>query len=238
MFYQLNLFRGNLSIKYVYDAKLQQNKWRTIINLSCVFVILCKIIIRERDMINKKMHNICIFCGSKEGHNPHYSLAANIIGKKIAEENIGLVYGGGKIGLMGIIAHTVVSNGGYVTGIIPKSLCTKEIAFNASQELIITENMHERKSLMYDKADAFIALPGGIGTLEELVEQITWAQIYNHKKPIILMNIDNFWAPLLNLLSHMNQEGFMRGRFDDFYQVINDAHQVIPTIQEQLKCHE
>ena len=132
------------------------------------------------------------------------------MGKALAENGIRLVYGGGSIGLMGAVATSVLDHGGAVTGIIPDFLTARENALTRVQEMIVTPDMHERKRLMFERSDAFVALPGGIGTLEELVEQLTWQQLGRHAKPILLANIDGFWEPLLALLAHMRATQFIR----------------------------
>ena len=158
----------------------------------------------------RRVHNICVYCGSNPGANPAYAKAARELGQSMAKDGIGLVYGGGGLGLMGEIARSVLQSGGRVTGIIPAFLSAKERMLRDVTELIVVDDMHQRKKLMFDKSDAFVALPGGIGTLEELVEQLTWAQLGRHAKPILLVNIDGFWAPFLTLLEHMREEAFIR----------------------------
>ena len=160
-----------------------------------------------------EMNNIktvCVYCGSGPGTNPHFVDAATALGKALAENGIRLVYGGGSIGLMGAVATSVLDHGGTVTGIIPDFLTIRENALKRVQEMIVTPDMHERKRLMFERSDAFVALPGGIGTLEELVEQLTWQQLGRHSKPVLLANIDNFWEPLLSLLTHMRATEFIR----------------------------
>ena len=153
---------------------------------------------------------ICVYCGSGPGTNPHFVQAAIELGKALAENGIRLVYGGGSIGLMGAIAKSALDHGGTVTGIIPDFLKSREHALPRVQELIVTPDMHERKRLMFERSDAFVALPGGIGTLEELVEQLTWQQLGRHSKPVLLANIDGFWEPLFALLTHMRAMEFIR----------------------------
>jgi hypothetical protein len=157
-----------------------------------------------------KIKTVCVYCGSGPGTNPHFVEAAIALGKALAENGIRLVYGGGSIGLMGAVATSVLDHGGVVTGIIPDFLTARENALTRVQELIVTPDMHERKRLMFERSDAFVALPGGIGTLEELVEQLTWQQLGRHTKPILLANIDGFWEPLLALLAHMRATEFIR----------------------------
>ncbi|MBN9147536.1 MULTISPECIES: TIGR00730 family Rossman fold protein [unclassified Nitrobacter] len=153
---------------------------------------------------------VCVYCGSGPGTNPNFVKAAVALGKAFARNNVGLVYGGGSVGLMGAIATSVLDNGGTVTGIIPDFLTSREHALARVQEMIVTRDMHERKRLMFERSDAFIALPGGVGTLEELVEQLTWQQLGRHAKPILLANVDGFWEPLLALLAHMRSTAFIR----------------------------
>ena len=150
-----------------------------------------------------KIKTVCVYCGSGPGTNPRFVEAAIALGKVFAENDIRLVYGGGSIGLMGAVAKSTLDHGGTVTGIIPDFLRARENALTRVQEMIVTPDMHERKRLMFERSDAFVALPGGIGTLEELVEQLTWQQLGRHSKPVLLANIDSFWEPLLALLAHM-----------------------------------
>ena len=161
------------------------------------------------DMTNK-IRTVCVYCGSGPGTNPRFIEAAIAFGKVLAENGIRLVYGGGSIGLMGAVATSVLDHGGIVTGIIPDFLTSRENALKRVQEMIVTPDMHERKRLMFERSDAFVALPGGVGTLEELVEQLTWQQLGRHSKPILLANIDGFWEPLLALLAHMRATEFIR----------------------------
>ena len=157
-----------------------------------------------------KIKTICVYCGSGPGSNHRFIEAAIALGKILAENRIRLVYGGGSIGLMGALATSVLDHGGTVTGIIPDFLTSRENALTRVQELIVTPDMHERKRLMFERSDAFVALPGGVGTLEELVEQLTWKQLGRHTKPILLANVDGFWEPLLALLAHMRATQFIR----------------------------
>jgi len=157
-----------------------------------------------------QIKTVCVYCGSGPGTNPRFVESAIALGKAFAENDVRLVYGGGSIGLMGAVAKSVLDHGGSVTGIIPEFLRARENALTRVQEMIITPDMHERKRLMFERSDAFVALPGGIGTLEELVEQMTWQQLGRHSKPVLLANIDNFWEPLLSLLAHMRATEFIR----------------------------
>ncbi len=161
-----------------------------------------------------KIKTICVYCGSGPGSNPRFIETAIALGKILAENRIRLVYGGGSIGLMGALATSVLDHGGTVTGIIPDFLTARENALTRVQELIVTPDMHERKRLMFERSDAFVALPGGVGTLEELVEQLTWKQLGRHTKSVLLANIDGFWEPLLALLAHMRATQFIRPTLD------------------------
>jgi uncharacterized protein (TIGR00730 family) len=156
-----------------------------------------------------KINAVCVYCGSSPGTDPAFVAAAKGFGKILATSGIRLIYGGGSAGLMGALAQAVLDNGGAITGIIPEFLTRKERPRALAQELIVTRDMHERKRIMFERADAFVALPGGIGTLEELVEQLTWAQLGRHKKPILLANIGGYWDPLLTLIHHMRVQEFL-----------------------------
>jgi uncharacterized protein (TIGR00730 family) len=158
----------------------------------------------------KRLKRICVFCGSSLGARPAYKEAAEGLGKALAEEGIGLVYGGGGIGLMGALADAVLAAGGEVIGVIPDSLMRREVGHRGVTRLHVVQTMHERKALMADLADAFIALPGGYGTLEELLEIVTWSQLGIQQKPCGLLNIENYWDGLLKVLDHAVDEGFVR----------------------------
>ncbi|MEE9546292.1 MAG: TIGR00730 family Rossman fold protein [Hyphomicrobium sp.] len=176
------------------------------------------------------VHNICVYCGSGVGKSPAYRAAARTLGKALAEQEIGLIYGGGDLGLMGVIAHTTLDHGGHVTGIIPQFLTRKEQMLRDVDELIVTQDMHERKRLMFERSDGFVALPGGIGTLEELVEQLTWVQLGRHTKPVIVANIEGFWDPFLNVLTHMKADGFIRPGINVHFTVVDDATKIVPAV--------
>lgn len=180
------------------------------------------------------LHSICVYCGSSPGVRPAYAEAARRIGMELAREQIRLVYGGGNVGLMGTVARSTIEHGGKVTGIIPKFLQRRERMLAEVEELIVTADMHERKRLMFEKADAFIALPGGVGTLEELVEQLTWAQLGQHRKPIVLANIDGFWSRFLSLLDHMRQEGFIRAEMAVDVLVADKPEDIVPMMRQAL----
>jgi len=161
--------------------------------------------------------------------------AARDLGSSMAENGIGLVYGGGSIGLMGEVARTVIAGKAQVTGIIPKFLMKRErMLDDGDHDLFIVDDMHERKMMMFERASGFVALPGGIGTLEELVEIATWAQLGRHKKPIIVANIDNYWQPLLTLVAHMKEEQFIREGLDVHFEVVDRAQDIVPAFLDRL----
>jgi hypothetical protein len=177
------------------------------------------------------IRNVCVYCGSGNGADARFGEAAEELGRALAAGGVGLVYGGGGEGLMGRLARSTLAAGGYVTGIIPDFLVRKEHALTAAQEMVVVDTMHERKQAMFDRADAFVALPGGAGTLEELVEQLTWAQLNRHVKPILLADIGGFWRPLLALFAHMRLQGFIREGFDLRYLVAERIEDVLPMLR-------
>ena len=174
---------------------------------------------------------VCVYCGSGPGTNPRFMESAKALGKALAEGGIRLVYGGGSVGMMGAVATSVLDHGGMVTGIIPGFLTAKENALKRVQEMIVTPDMHERKRLMFEHSDAFVALPGGIGTLEELVEQLTWQQLGRHSKPVLLANIDGFWEPLLALLAHMRATQFIRPTLSIDILKAERVEDILPRLQ-------
>lgn len=180
-----------------------------------------------------KIKSICVYCGSSPGNNPHFEAQARVLGKSIAHHDIRLVYGGGTKGLMGAVADEVMLGGAQVTGIIPEFLMNMEAtadALNRLDDLVVTTDMHTRKHLMFERSDAFVTLPGGIGTLEEVIEILTWAQLGRHTKPIVLANIGGFWDPLLTLLDHMLESGFIHTSHLVRPLVINNAEDIVPAI--------
>lgn len=180
------------------------------------------------------IRNICVYCGSGTGENPAFVAAAREFGRALAEAGIGLVYGGGSLGLMGEIAYSVMRHGGHVTGIIPGFLSQREHMLTEAHELIVVDDMHQRKHMMFTKSDAFVALPGGLGTLEELVEQLTWSQLGQHAKPIVLVNIENYWDPLLALFEGMKKESFIRPGLELNVIVVERVEDIIPAIAKAL----
>ena len=178
-----------------------------------------------------QIRRICVYCGSGPGRDPAFAAAARKLGQAMAKNGIGLVYGGGSVGLMGEVANAVLDSGGEVTGIIPEFLANREHMMLRGN-IIRTRDMHERKQLMFDHADAFVALPGGVGTLEELVEQLTWGQLGRHRKPVLLANIKAFWEPLRALLAHMEELDFIRPGLRVEYLVAERIEDVLPMLME------
>ena len=179
-----------------------------------------------------EIRNICVYCGSANGTDPIFLNAAQELGRSIAEHGLGLVYGGGDNGLMGAVARSVLENGGHVTGVIPGFLRQREAMLEKAQELVLVDDMHTRKRIMFERADAFVALPGGIGTLEELVEQLTWVQLGRHGKPVLIADVGGFWKPLLSLFAHMRENGFIREEFELRYLVSEKIADVVPMLQK------
>lgn len=177
--------------------------------------------------------SICVYCGSQPGRDASYRAAGKALGISIAQHGLRLVYGGGTKGVMGAVASGVMSCGGRVTGIIPEFLMDKEATRNALghlDELIVTEDMHVRKHTMFERSDAFVTLPGGIGTLEEMVEIMTWSQLGRHEKPMVLANVNGFWDPMLKLLEHMGDAGFIHTADKVRPMVIANVGDIVPAI--------
>jgi len=178
-----------------------------------------------------RIESVCVYCGSSIGHDPQFADTARSFGRLLAASGVRLIYGGGGVGLMGEVAAAAALAGGAVTGIIPTFLVRTERAFRHQAEIIEVEDMHERKRLMFERADAFVALPGGIGTLEELVEQLTWAQLGRHRKPILLANIGGFWDPFLELVAHMSEAGFLPAERPLDILIAERAEDILPTLE-------
>ncbi len=179
-----------------------------------------------------EIKSICVYCGSSPGDNPVYAAAARALGTALARAGIGLVFGGGSCGLMGVVARAVLAEGGEARGIIPGFLDEREVALTGLTDLEIVPDMHVRKQRMFEAADAFVALPGGIGTLEELAEQLTWIQLGRHAKPLVIADIGGFWRPLLTLFAHMRGEGFIRPDYEMRYLVAERVEDAIPMIRK------
>jgi len=181
--------------------------------------------------VRAALKSVCIFCGSASGSHPEYAAAARQLGGELARRGLALVYGGGRVGLMGEIATAVTEAGGTVVGVIPHALAGKEIAYAQADELIVTDTMHARKSLMADRADAFVALPGGFGTCDELFEILTWAQLGIHAKPVGLLNVNGFFTPLLAWLDNVVREGLLKPRHRDLLLVSESAGDLLDRLQ-------
>jgi uncharacterized protein (TIGR00730 family) len=181
-----------------------------------------------------KIRKVCVYCGSSPGNDPAFVEAAKAFGAILAKKGISLVYGGGAVGIMGAIAYSVLDHGGEVIGIIPEFLMSRERALRGTHQLIVTQDMHERKRKMFEMADAFVTLPGGIGTLEEVVEQMTWAQLGRHKKPILLANIGDFWNPLCALLDHMKALDFIRTDLNFDLLVADKVEDILPMLEKAV----
>jgi len=184
-------------------------------------------------MTSNPLSSVCVYCGSSPGNDPAYLKAGRTLGRAIGDAGLRLVYGGGTKGIMGAVAEGTMEADGKVTGIIPRFLMNKEAtekALGALDELVITEDMHERKHRMFEESDAFVTLPGGIGTLEEVIEIMTWAQLGRHTKPIVLANINGFWDPLSTLLDHMREAGFIHTGHRVRPLVVNTAEEIVPAI--------
>ena len=172
------------------------------------------------------MKKLCVFTGAATGSNPRFAEAAHQLGQILASRNLGLVYGGGKSGLMGKIADAVIASGGHATGIIPKFLDGVEIAHRGLTNLHVIDTMHERKNMMYDLADGFIIMPGGLGTLDEAMEIITWRQLGLHRKPIIIANLFGYWDHMLSLFQNIIDEGFMHHGHNGHFEYVNDMDEL------------
>ena len=181
-------------------------------------------------MAQKTTYSVCVFCGSRFGRFGRYKESAVELGNALANNEMRLVYGAGDVGLMGAVASATQSAGGETFGVIPVHLLDQEVGKRDLTSFIITENMHERKKVMFMNADAIVTLPGGAGSLDELFEVLTWRQLGLHEKPVYLLNVNGFWDPLLALLDHIIDEGFADPSFKDSLQVVND----VPTLMERL----
>ncbi|MEO1599001.1 MAG: TIGR00730 family Rossman fold protein [Pseudomonadota bacterium] len=180
------------------------------------------------------MHSVCLYCGSRPGTKPIYLETAEAFGTALAQAGMRLVYGGGEVGLMGAAASACMAAGGHVTGIIPQHIVDLEIKKGDVSAIFVTETMHERKKLMLYNADAVVALPGGPGTLDELIEVVTWRQLGLHAKPAVLVNVGGYWDPLLAMLAHIEAEGFCGPEVRGFLTVVDSAEAAVATLADQL----
>ncbi len=185
----------------------------------------------ERDEVSA-IRRICVFCGSSAGTRPAYREAARQVGHALAENRIGLVFGGGKVGLMGAVADAALERGGEAIGVIPHALVAREIAHPGVTEMRTVNSMHERKALMADLSDAFIALPGGYGTLEEFCEALTWSQLGIHKKPCGLLNVEGYYDPLIEFLDAAVAEGFLKAENRQLVIVDTDAEAMLSALEQ------
>jgi len=179
----------------------------------------------------KSIQSICVFAGSADHLNQSYLDGAAELGRCLAENQIRIIYGGGKTGLMGALADSALAAGGTVIGIVPRSLFQPQLIHDHLTELKIVDSMHQRKALMTQMADAFIALPGGFGTLDELFETLTWIQIGIHRKPLGLLNLNSYFLPLLAMVNHAQQEGFIYANHRDLFAIEDDPHRLLATLQ-------
>ncbi len=181
---------------------------------------------------SKTIKTVCVYCGSRFGNKPYYREQADELGQRIAAAGLSLVYGAGSVGLMGVVARAARENGADVIGIIPTHLDDVEITQDGLSELHVTDDMHQRKRMMFEKSDAFIVLPGGLGTLDETLEMMTWAQLSLHEKPIIIVNTNNYWSPLLELVEHVVDDGFAAPENANLLSVAEDPEGAINLIQQ------
>ena len=177
------------------------------------------------------MKRVCVFCGSNSGARPAYAAAARALGQAIAERGLGLVYGGGKVGLMGIVADAAMAAGGEVIGIIPETLMRREVGHGALSELRVVATMHERKALMADLSDGFVVLPGGIGTLEEAVEAMTWTQLGIHDKGLVFLDTEGYWQRQAAALDHMVAEGFLNAQHRSMVKLVQTPAQALDALE-------
>jgi uncharacterized protein (TIGR00730 family) len=177
--------------------------------------------------------SVCVYCGSSAGVNPRHAEVARQLGRGLAERGMRLIYGGGRIGLMGVIADAVLAGGGQATGVIPEHLEAKEVGHRGVSELRVVGSMHERKTVMFELADAFVILPGGFGTLDEAFEMLTWRQLHLHDKPILFLDVDGYWVPFRAMVDHFIREGFARESSRDLFVMVDDVEAVIPTLLRQ-----
>ena len=183
----------------------------------------------------RKIKSVCVYCGTGTKVDQAYKDATATLGRLLAEEGVRLVYGGGRVGLMGIVAEACTAAGGQVTGIMPEHIQDKEVKNTTAGELILVDSMHTRKRLMVDKSDAFVVLPGGFGTLDEAFEILTWKYLGLHDKPIVFLNVNNFYAPLMAMIDHMVNSGFTPFWQRSLYQVVEKAEDILPVISSQTE---
>jgi uncharacterized protein (TIGR00730 family) len=181
----------------------------------------------------KSIHSLCVFCGSRAGVDPAFSEAAEELGRSLAQGGVRLIYGGGSIGLMGVVMQAVLDNGGAVTGVIPEFLMRREVGNPALTELIVVDSMHERKRRMFELADGFAVLPGGLGTLDEAIEVITWRQLGLHSKPIAVLSVGDYWTTFETLIEQVITQGFGDGAIRSLFSVTRDPRSLLLTLEER-----
>lgn len=181
----------------------------------------------------KSIRSLCVFCGSRTGANPVYAETAATLGRRLAESGTRLVYGGGSIGLMGVVMQTVLDHGGSVTGVIPEFLMHREVGNPALTELVVVDSMHERKQRMFEIADAFAVLPGGIGTLDETIEIITWQQLRLHAKPIALLDVAGYWRAYEDLIGKIIEQGFADASIRELFSVEKDVESLLAALEDR-----
>ena len=181
-----------------------------------------------------RLRTLCVFCGSAAGDNPAYRAAASTLGTALAAHGTTLIYGGGRTGLMGAVADGVLAGGGKVVGVIPEFLSEKDLGHAHATEMVVVPDMHTRKREMFERADAFCILPGGIGTLEEFFEIATWRQLHRHNKPIVVLNVAGYWTHLVALFEDIIAHGFAHGGHDALMTVVADAAAVVPVLEREL----
>src|SRR5437667_5080792 len=177
----------------------------------------------------QQIRRVCVYCGSSGAVDDRYRDAASELGRSLAAAGIGLVFGGGRIGLMGLVADAALAAGGHVVGVIPAALRDRELAHQGVSELVIVDNMHQRKRVMGERADAFAVLPGGIGTLDETFESLTWRQLGLHDKPIFLVDVAGYWQPLRDLLDHLSAQGFTAS-------LVPKLLEIVPNVAELMRA--
>ncbi len=183
-----------------------------------------------------KLTSLCVFCGSQAGSDPVYAAAAATLGRSMAAQGVTLVYGGGRVGLMGAVADAVLNAGGNIVGVIPTFLKNKELAHPKATEMIEVPDMHTRKRVMFERSDAFCIFPGGVGTLEEMFEVVTWRQLNLHNKPIIIANVADYWADLVRLFDTIYAAGFAHGGHQALVTVVDRAEDMVAVAQAELKA--
>ena len=187
--------------------------------------------------MNDGIRKVCVFTGSRQGASPAYALAAQQLGRELVARGYGLVYGGGNVGLMNVVANTVLDLRGTVVGVIPNSLVSKEVAHRGLTELRVVGSMHERKALMAELSDGFIAMPGGIGTMEEFFEVLSWAQLGIHAKPCGLLNVSGYYDPLIQFLDHAVSEDFIKPKHRALMMVEGEPGKLLDRFEEIWKSH-